>query len=55
MSEEVARVPREDTATITAVAKDLSNSHPSPTETASPVTAGTFSRCSAGKAMTGGS
>lgn len=40
MSDEVARVPREDTAATNAV-KDLSHSQSSPTETATPITAGT--------------
>ncbi len=40
MSDEVARVPREDTATTNAVKKDLSHSFSSPTETTSPITAG---------------
>ncbi len=40
MSDEVARVPREDTATTNAVKKDLSHSFSSPTETTSPITTG---------------
>ena len=41
MSEELARVPREDTANTNAVEKDLSKSHSPPTDTINPVTAGT--------------
>lgn len=40
MSDEVARVPREDTAITNALKKDLSHSQSSPAETTSPITAG---------------
>ena len=40
MSEEVAHVPREDTATTDAADKDLSSLHPSPADLPSPPTAG---------------